>query len=174
MMRKKHNHFHMFDLFFTFSLFAVFAASAFIAVMIGVQVYRTTVSQMENIYSTTTALSYVTQKIRQYDSQGSISITDIDGDPALLIKDTIHEDTYLTYIYSDEESLYELSVREGNHISKDMGSEIVAVKDFSIADKGEGFLELSASERSGTTVNILIHMRSELPDTAGTEGGAGP
>lgn len=158
---KSKNHTQGTDLFFTLSLFGVFAVSAFLLIMIGVQVYQSSVVSMEDTYSTRTSLAYVTEKIRQHDIAGNIFLDELDGNTALVLKDTVNSDTYLTYIYSDHSHLYELSVKEGTPVSSDLGEKILDVKDFSITALSNGFLEFSASDSEGNPVTLLLHLRSE-------------
>lgn len=77
------------------------------------------------------------------------------------MKDQVGEEIYITYIYPDTDSLYELSVREGASVSAELGEKILEVKDFHITDKGRGFLEISASDADGILVSLLVHLRSE-------------
>lgn len=152
---------HLTDFFFTLSLFGVFAACSFILILIGVQGYQSSAAQLEDTYSTRTALSYAAEKVRQHDTEGGVALTEINGTTALVMKDEAGGEAWLTYIYPDGEYLYELSVKEGTALSPDQGEKILKVKDFTITDKENGFLEFSASDSTGTPVNLLLHLRSE-------------
>lgn len=158
---KPRNRTHVTDILFTLSLFCLFTACAFLVVLTGIQVYRTTVSDMEDNYSSKTALSYVTEKIRQHDFAGGVSVVSLKGENALVLKDQADGETYLTYIYAYEDYLWELSVKEGTSVSRDMGQKIIQVQDFSIEKKENGFFELSASDSRQNPLTILFHLRSE-------------
>lgn len=93
---KPRNRTHVTDILFTLSLFCLFTACAFLVVLTGIQVYRTTVSDMEDNYSSKTALSYVTEKIRQHDFAGGVSVVSLKGENALVLKDQADGETYLT------------------------------------------------------------------------------
>ena len=151
---------HTADLLFTIGLFCVFAAAAFILVTIGVQAYRNTTRHMQDTFSTRTALSYVAEKLRQHDVSGGAALGRIEDCPALVLYDQLGNDAYCTYIYSDGEALYELTVREGTDVTASMGSRIMQVRDFTVADAGSGFYEFSASDSDGHTVRYLAHQRS--------------
>ena len=150
---------HTADLLFTIGLFCVFAAAAFILVMIGIQAYRNTVEHMQDTFSTRTAVSYVAEKLRQHDAAGAVALDQVDGLPALALYDDVGESRYCTYIYADGQALYELTVRDGTPVTADMGNRIIDVKDFTIADAGDGFYEFSASDSGGHTVRYLAHLR---------------
>ncbi len=151
---------HTADLLFTIGLFCVFAAAAFILVCIGVQAYRNTARHMQDTFSTRTALSYVAEKLRQHDVSGGAALGQIEDCPALLLYDQLGDDAYCTYIYSDGEALYELTVRDGTDVTASMGSRIMEVRDFTVADAGNGFYEFSAADSDGHTVRYLAHQRS--------------
>ena len=152
---------HMTDLFFSLSLFGVFSVCSFMLILIGVQIYRSSASQLSSTYSTRTALSYTAEKIRQHDREGSVSLTEINGETALVTKEQIGEETYMTYIYPEDNHLCELSVKEGTTVSAELGERILEVNNFCITEKGNGFLEISASDNDGTPLKLLIHLRSQ-------------
>ena len=152
---------HTADLLFTIGLFCVFAAAAFILVMIGIQAYQSTAEQMQDTFSTRTAISYVAEKLRQHDAEGCVQLGDVDGLPALVLRDQVGGSEYLTYIYADDETLYELTVRDGTDVSAGLGEQIMQVKDLTIAETGDGFYELTVSDTDGRTVRYLTHLRSD-------------
>ena len=154
------NQSHTADLLFTIGLFCVFAAAAFILVMIGIQAYQNTVEHMQDTFSTRTAISYVAEKLRQHDADGAAALGQVEDCPALVLYDELGTDTYVTYIYSDGETLYELTVRDGTEVTASMGEQIMAVRDFTISDAGDGFYAFSASDSGGRTVRFLTHLRS--------------
>lgn len=154
---------HLTDVFFTLSLFGVFVTSSFILIMIGIQVYRSSAAQLETTYSTRTALSYAAEKVRQHDTAGGVSLTEIDGNTALVMKDEAGGETYLTYIYPNGEYLCELSLKEGTPVSSELGEKILKVNNFTISDKGNNFLNLSVTDNNGTLMSLLLHLRSK-PD----------
>ena len=152
---------HTTDLLFTIGLFCVFTAAAFILVMIGIHAYQTTVTNMQDTYSTRTAISYVAEKLRQNDTAGSVSLGEVEGRTAIVLSDEMNGTTYLTYIYADDENLYELTVREGMNATLSLGEPILEVRNFAIFDAGNGFYEFTASDTDGNTVRFLTHLRSD-------------
>lgn len=152
---------HTADLLFTIGLFCLFAAAAFILVLIGVRSYQGTVEHMHDTFSTRTAVSYVAEKLRQHDTAGGASLGQVDGMPALVLRDEMGGGTYLTYIYADGENLYEFTAREDADVDASLGSAIMQVRDFTITDAGDGFYAFSASDSDGRTVRFLAHLRSD-------------
>lgn len=87
---------HMTDQMFLVILFAVFAVCAFSLSMIGANIYSHTASVMNEDYEERIDISYVTEKIRQWDEKDSIEIGSFHGRTALIHtekingKNTIH------------------------------------------------------------------------------------
>lgn len=152
---------HTSDLIFTLGLFCVFAASAFLLVMIGVQVYQTTARHMQDTYSTRTALSYVAEKLRRHDRSGAVELTELEGVSALRLTDQVGDALYDTYIYSDGEYLREMTVRRGAEPGLALGEKVLQVSGFAMRMTEQGFLEFSAGDSQGRTVRLLMHLRSD-------------
>ncbi len=159
-MNNQRSQSHMTDMLFTLGLFCVFAAAAFILVMIGIQVYQNTVAHMQDTYSTRTAISYVAEKVRQHDVAGGVELVSLEGENALRLTDSLNGEDYYTYIYSDGAYLYELSVRAGTEPRPELGEQILQVRDFTIADAGNGFLEFTAADSGGSVARFLLRQRS--------------
>mgnify|MGYP000195121259 CR=1 FL=1 len=73
----------MTDQMFLVILFAVFAVCAFSLSMIGANIYSHTASVMNEDYEERIDISYVTEKIRQWDEKDSIEIGSFHGRTAL-------------------------------------------------------------------------------------------
>ena len=158
MIRAAKDRAHMLGILFPLSLFCLFAVCAFLVVMSGAGVYQEAVRSMEDTYSTGTALTYVSEKLRSHDREGDILLTDMGGRTALLLFDEINGEIYESHIYPGEGCLCELTVRDGTEVTPSMGEEILAVKDFTIEGRPGGFLELSARDTDGVTVSRLVHL----------------
>ena len=102
----------------------------------------------------------MTEKVRQHDAEGRVSLTEIDGLTAIMLTDQAGDDIYETYIYSDGDYVCELLVRQGTTLSSDMGQQVLRVDDFSITDRGDGFLELTALDDYGQSYSFLLHLRN--------------
>lgn len=112
-MQRKHS---VTDLIFTLTLFCVFALSALIVVVIGANVYKSTVSGMNENYSTRTAAAYINEKVREFDRVengfSSIELESFPGEndlPALRLSRQSEESQLLVYIYYYDGALRELA-----------------------------------------------------------------
>lgn len=148
------------DLFFALGLFCVFTVCALLLVGIGLRAYRGTVTQMQDTYSTRTALAYVTEKVRQHDTAGAVCLAEVEDTPALRLTDTVGEETYYTYIYADGSRLLELTVRADAAPARALGEPIFEVKDLTMEDAGGGFWRFSAAGSGGGTMQCLVRLHS--------------
>ena len=124
----------MTDKMFLIILFAVFAVCAFSLITIGANVYSHTASVMNQDYEKRIDISYVTEKIRQWDQADSIEIGSFHGRTALIHRELINGKKYNTYLYQEKGALRELMAREDLDTTTMQGEKIVAAKDFSVKE----------------------------------------
>lgn len=62
------------DILFLLALFSVFLMSALFVVLFGANIYKSTVANMDSSFKNRTAVSYVTEKVRQHDESGSVDV----------------------------------------------------------------------------------------------------
>ena len=93
----------MTDQMFLVILFAVFAVCAFSLSMIGANIYSHTASVMNEDYEERIDISYVTEKIRQWDEKDSIEIGKIFLPPFLVLLDVLHQEQHIGVALRSEE-----------------------------------------------------------------------
>jgi len=153
---------HMIDILFTLALFCVFAASSLMVVLIGANVYQSTVESQEQNFVTCTSVSYVTSKIRQHDASGAVYMDTLDGVDALVLEQYELGRTFQTWIYHHDGALRELMTESGNagSVHPDAGQSIVEVEEFSISAVNANLLRLSARNDAGKSVEIMVSLRT--------------
>ncbi len=156
---KKQKHF-MVDFIFTLSLFGVFAVSALLVVVIGANVYRSTVSTQEANAVKRISLAYIAEKIRQNDASGNIRVGDVEGEPALILDSTYGDDTYSTYIYTYEGSLRELFVKSSAEPALMAGQAITDVSSFSIEQASEQLYRITVSDEQDNILSMYVNTKS--------------
>lgn len=125
------------DVFFMIALLGVFIVSALFVLLFGAKIYEKTVKDSDKNFSTRTARSYITEKIRSHDYSGGIEIISDVEDAAnsiMILKDFANEKEYNTYIYVDNGFLKEYMAPAEVDFSKDRGTQILEVGSF-FADK---------------------------------------
>ncbi|XCP85596.1 DUF4860 domain-containing protein [Roseburia hominis] len=157
---------HVTELLFTIALFCVFLISAIFVIVIGANVYRNAQKASDANYGRRTSLSYITEKIRQSDENGGISIGEMDdGTPALLITANYQGTAYTTYIYSSEGEMRELFVRNDTSADPQDGTGLIQDITLSFEDLGNSLLKITVTDKEGASSSVLAH-----PSSAG-EGG---
>lgn len=157
---------HMVDILFTLALFCVFTASALLVVVIGANVYRSTVARMQDNYSARTALSYVTEKVRQHDTAGSVGMYSFDdGTPAIELKETYDTGTFNTYIYESGGELNELYIASSVRPEKSAGRKIMDVSEFTVDKISDSLLYVTVQEKDGSKEETYISVHSDADGT---------
>ena len=118
------------DSVFVIALFTMFAVTAFLLILIGAKQYQHTADAMDANYEIRTISSYLTEKLRQNDCMGNVTISQIDGIDALAITTMENDVTYITYIYYYKDALREIVVNEQSVFSLETGQEIIKTGGF--------------------------------------------
>ena len=151
---------HMIDFLFPVALFFVFALSALTVILLATQIYRSTTENSSLNYTARTSLSYISEKVHQNDSRQSISLGTFDGYDSLVLKHQKGGETYYTYIYSCQDELKELFLKEGAKAGASDGQTILKVQDFSMEEVADGLFSIRCTDESGRTASTLVGVHS--------------
>lgn len=149
----------MVDFLFTLALFCVFAASSLMVVMIGANVYQETAESMEQNNTLRTSLTYVAEKLRQSDAAQGVTLSQLEGQPALVLRQTFNETVYETWIYHYDGALCELFIPQGNEIHLAEGRKVVDVNNFTVTESNDCFT-LTAMDKNGQERATTVSLRS--------------
>lgn len=169
MIRKSSSHQSVSSMF-VFVLLLIFALFALSLAGFGSVVYRKGTDNFKSNYSSRTAQSYLTEKIRQHNAAGSISLSDVEGTPALVLSEQISGEDFLTYIYYYQDALREIMVRKETVPALLMGDPVVELSSFDVSLDGS-VLKLTVSDRSSSGSNTFTfyqHLADE--QTGGAYG----
>lgn len=151
---------HMIDFLFPVALFFVFALSALTVILLAARIYQSTTETSSLNYTSRTSLSYISEKIHQNDINDAVSLGSFDGCEALVIKQSVGEDIYYTYIYADNKELKELFVKDGTTAKASSGRKILDIQDFSIEQISDHLLKFSCTDQNNQTASSVIGIRS--------------
>ncbi len=152
---------HTVDILFVLSLFVVFAATAIALVLIGIQVFRTTVNGMSDNTQARVTTSYLTEKMHQGDLAGSVSIVSIgDGVQALCLEETHEEQAYETYIYVYDGNLKELLITKGSTLLPESGQDIAKVSSLTMEQVSSHLFSFVITNVDGSTDSLYLTTRS--------------
>lgn len=159
-MNAKNERRHMVDVLFVLTLFCVFALCSILLIAVGAKVYQNTINSMETHFTSTTSLSYITEKIRQNDTSSGILIEEFGGKDALVLINEFNGEEYGTYIYSYAGHLKELFTKRSIHLSPEAGQDILEISDFIITELDEGLYEITLIDDEHKSETIQIASKS--------------
>ena len=160
MKLRRENEQHTIDTVFTLSLLCVFAATALLSVILGARIYRQVVTDTQNHYTNRTALNYISEKIRQQDGQGSISVEIQENVPVLTMRDTSSESSYVTRLYLYDGYLKELYSREEDVLSLSSGQNIVELSSLFMEEVTPGLFHFQVTAETGNTEELYLTVSS--------------
>lgn len=152
---------HMVDILFVLTLFCVFAVCSILLIAVGAKVYQNTLNNMETHFTSTTSLSYITEKIRQNDYSGQVSIEEFGGNDALVLSSVYNDEEYCTYIYSYAGQLKELFTKKSITLSPEAGRNILEISEFTITEVDSGLFEITLVDASHRSETILIALKAD-------------
>lgn len=149
---------HSIQSVFPLLLLLAFCLFALVLSGTGAIVYKNSAAQLEENYTSRTAVSYISEKIRQHNRYEPIELSELDGIPALKLRETIEQETYYTYIYFYDQAVHELFIHEHTEASADMGTALVSLSSlefYPISDRQ--LLSVTAVSPEGNTLSMMIH-----------------
>ncbi len=164
---------HIIDIIFILSLFCVFAVLALFVVVLGANVYKGISNVMTENYAVRTSLSYITEKIRQGDAHGEITVEQLGGGDALVItQDITNEGTlqtaeYETWIYVDNGNLMELVVNAGDEVQPGGGQPIMELKELRVEDMDGRLFKMTAVDAEGGTYESMVSLKGSPTGVVG-------
>lgn len=160
MVRLNQTNKHSLDTAFILVLLATFAITSFFVIIIGARQYHSIADRMTKNYETRTASSYLVEKFHQHDISGAVSITEIDGIPALSFAQEINQQTYHTLIYAYDGYLREITVSKDSSIQPDAGQKIIELSQFTITECTNNLYCLTLTDSTGTTTPVYISLNA--------------
>ena len=141
-----------------FLLFFLFACCMFAVLLSGAKLYKNVSAVMEEQFSVNTCSSYITAKVRHYDIADAISIDKIGDSDAIILKEKIEGEEYLTYLYCYDNSLMELFCSADMEVQPFDGQEVMPLDALKICLE-DGLLTFSC-ELDDATTSATIYLQS--------------
>jgi hypothetical protein len=157
---------HNADAAFPFLLLMVFGLFTLTLAALGSGIYQNGIEQLNENYTSRTAIAYLSEKVRQHDSSGAISLSSVEEIPAIAFCDTINDQEYITYVYCYDGAMRELFVRSDTIPTASLGTQIVELEGLSIenasadteldSDSSPALLRVSTMSQEQNTLSLLI------------------
>lgn len=151
---------HVIDFIFPIALFFVFAASSLVVLILAADIYGSTTNQLQANDENRTALSYISEKIRQNDTGGALEIINIEGTECLSLSADYNDVPHTTYIYEYDGMLKELFVRDDVSVSLEDGKDIMAISSLSISRIDDHLYHFITVDSQGRESSLVASERS--------------
>ncbi len=143
------------DLAAALILFCVYAGCVLLCLMMGANVYRRTVDEIDARFGERTTLAYLTARVRAYNGSGMIRITQFGDGAALEMTETLDGIDLVTTIYCHDGSLCELYTEAGLRFSPEDGEAVAPAEGLSFQMAGDGLLEISVTGNGGRAAALV-------------------
>ena len=148
---------HNIDIMFLMVLFLIFTFSAVSVLLMAVNSYRSVVFANETNANARTATAYIREEVRQHDSEGAVSVGEIDGIKCIQMSEGSE---YSLYIYEYGGCLMELEAKDGAGATADFGNKILEINDMEIKQNGENEIDIEIEDISGNKNSVVIGLKS--------------
>lgn len=184
------------DFLFSMVLFLVFILCSVFTILIGSQVYSNIRARNDAAFYSDTALSYISNKVRQSDKAGCITVEEREGQEVLVLTsgtfgssdafdnagssgafdnadsfDT-DEPVYETLIYTRDGFLLELFSEQGSGLPLEAGTPVMECSgvSFQLSESTDTpLLTVTLTEKDGTEREALLSLRSSVSVKGGTK-----
>lgn len=159
-MRFRRSDKHVIDFIFPLAILFVFAASALLVLILSTHIYADQTDHAKANYQSYTPLAYISEKVRQNDVSGNISIQELDGTTCLALKGTSDDIAYITYLYVSDGWLKELLIRDDTMASLSAGKNIIEAKDLTIKELKPQVYQITITTDNGSSDSQIFTERS--------------
>ena len=140
-------------------VFAVFALCVLAVLLTGAESYGSLVDRGEKTYTYHTAAQYLATRVRQSDAADSISVETFGGQSALMLRQELEGETYVTRIYCHGGFLRELFSAESGSFSPEDGEKLLEMSSL-FFEKRDNLLTARLILEDGEEQHINWHLRS--------------
>ena len=149
------------DMVFVLALITLFAATALTLVLIGAKQYRFVTDVMDKNYQHRTSASYLTEKIRQNDTQDAIGLTSLEGTTVLYILNQNEIAPYTTYIYFYDGYLRELVVTENSMYTLAGGQPIMEIQNLELEFQTNSLIHATITTMDGEKQSLYFNLHCQ-------------
>ncbi|MBE6033104.1 DUF4860 domain-containing protein [Aminipila sp.] len=147
---------------FTMILLFALAISALFTILFGARIYENVGTRMDENFGTTTALSYISNKVKQNDKSDMISVQNIENTSVLKLSEVYDGQVYSTLIYCKDGNLKELFSSEDSGLTLEDGINIMELQGMSFKMIKDNLLKVKITDENSNY--LLLSLRSEVKD----------
>ncbi|KAF5042244.1 DUF4860 domain-containing protein [Sedimentibacter saalensis] len=146
-----------FQFVFIMLLFLIIVILSVMIIVLGKNIYVNINEDRDSNYELRVSLSYIANKIRQSDKQGTVEIRNYENNNAVVINETYDDENYETWIYFYDNAIYEMFTDENATFLPEEGMKIVdcdSLEITKIKDNLYKFAVSSSAESSELVLNL--------------------
>jgi len=140
-------------------VFCLFALCLLLVLLTGARSYAGLVRRGESAFDRRTAAQYVTTRVHQADCAGGVSVGSFGDCQALILRQEIEGEVYLTRIYCFDGWLRELFAAQSGAFSPEDGEALLRLSDISFDLEGNR-LSAALTLPGGETETLILCLRS--------------
>ncbi len=141
---------------FIFALLGAFALLSLTAVLVGGRIYRSVADRSERNAGLRTTSAYIAGKVRAFDQQGGVAVTDEDGISVLHLEKEIDGSRYVTYIYCLDGAVREYYQRADRAFVPENGAAIAEAESLSFTLEDGGLSVDVRQQKKDTTLFLTL------------------
>ncbi len=147
------------DTLFVLMLFCVFAVSVLFVLLSGAGVYRDTAEVIDDRYEKRVCVSYLSSKMRHYDTEGGLSIGKLGDTQALILTENYMDEIYITYIYYYDGYICELYTGVKSSLRESAGERIIPARglEFDVNESDMAILKILYNDDTFDTIYTYIN-----------------
>jgi len=140
---------------FIMILFLIIVVLSVMIINLGKEIYVKINADRTNNFETRVSLSYITNKIRQADKENTILVKELNGNSAIVIKETYDGLNYENWIYYNDNNICEIFIDEGLKFNLSDGMKITKIDNFNVTKIKDNLYELSVRNKNQTVKQVL-------------------
>lgn len=153
------------QILFSIILLLSLMISGLLTIVFGADVYEKINERATENFNSSTALSYVSSKVRQQDTTGAISVEEQGDISVLKITEKYDDTAYYTKIYVKDGKLKELFASEDSAVALEDGLDIMALEGMQFKMEKEDLLSVKLTgenaKKNERVDEVFLHLRSE-------------
>jgi len=139
-------------------LFGIFAVCVLSVVLSGAQAFRRITLRDAESYDRRTSAQFIAAKINQAPSPDDVGISSFGEGDAIIISETIENESYITRIYCHDGWLMELFTAADGAFAPEDGEQILPAQSISVSEEN-GLLSVSITHADGEKLDRYISLR---------------
>ncbi|WP_019229679.1 DUF4860 domain-containing protein [Sedimentibacter sp. B4] len=144
-----------FQFVFIMLLFLIIVILSVMIIVLGKNIYANINEDRDSNYEIRVSLSYIANKIRQSDKQGTVEIRNYENNNAVVINETYDDENYETWIYFYDNAIYEMFADENATFLPEEGMKIVDCDSLEITKIKDNLYKFAVSSSADSSELVL-------------------